>query len=170
MPLRHGWEWALCALLAFAAGLFIPLQDASGKVPTDSPSEVLRLNIRYPAPASAAPSPTAAPSFVDVPLPSVTLPTVEDARAYALAIVGTKQFVCLDKLWYRESRWRWWAKNRTSGAYGIPQAYPAAKMASAGEDWLTNPVTQVKWGLGYISGRYGTACDAWAFWLKHHWY
>ena len=49
-----------------------------------------------------------------------------------------------------------------SGAYGIPQALPGSKMATAGADWQTNPATQITWGLGYISARYGTPCGAWA--------
>ena len=74
---------------------------------------------------------------------------------------GTDQWSCLDSLWNRESGWRYNATNATSGAYGIPQALPGSKMATAGADWLTNPATQIKWGLGYIQGRYGTPCGAW---------
>jgi hypothetical protein len=65
-------------------------------------------------------------------------------------------------LWQRESGWRYNAEN-PSGAYGIPQALPGSKMATAGADWQTNPATQIKWGLGYIQSRYGTPCSAWAF-------
>lgn len=85
------------------------------------------------------------------------------ARAYARSRLNAVQYTCLNTLWVRESGWRWNALNRSSGAYGIPQALPGSKMASAGSDWKTNPVTQVKWGLGYIHGRYGTACAA----LRH---
>ena len=52
--------------------------------------------------------------------------------------------------------------NSSSGAYGIPQALPGSKMASEGSDWQTNPATQIKWGLGYIEGRYGSPCKAWS--------
>jgi hypothetical protein len=75
----------------------------------------------------------------------------------------SKFFGCLDNLWSRESGWRYNAAN-PSGAYGIPQALPGSKMASAGADWQTNPVTQIKWGFGYIQGRYGDPCGAWAYW------
>ncbi len=75
---------------------------------------------------------------------------------------GIDQFPCLDKLWKKESGWNYRAENRGSGAYGIPQALPGKKMASEGADWKTNPATQIKWGLGYIKGRYGTPCGAWA--------
>jgi hypothetical protein len=80
-----------------------------------------------------------------------------------------EQWTCLDYLWTRESRWLKSAAN-PSGAYGIPQALPGAKMASAGPDWQTNPVTQIRWGLGYISGRYGTPCGAWAHSQATGWY
>jgi hypothetical protein len=82
---------------------------------------------------------------------------------------GTDQFGCLNNIWTRESGWRYDAEN-ASGAYGIPQALPGSKMASAGADWMTNPATQIKWGLGYIKSVYGTPCDAWAFWQDHSWY
>jgi hypothetical protein len=71
------------------------------------------------------------------------------------------QYSCLVSLWNRESRWRWNAEN-PDGAYGIPQAFPGSKMASAGADWQTNPATQIDWGLRYISQAYGTPCKAWA--------
>jgi resuscitation-promoting factor RpfB len=79
------------------------------------------------------------------------------------------QFACLNPLWDRESGWRYNAEN-ASGAYGIPQALPGSKMASAGPDWQTNPATQIKWGLDYIQGRYGTPCGAWSFWEANGWY
>jgi hypothetical protein len=71
-------------------------------------------------------------------------------------------FGCLLDLWNRESGWRYDAEN-ASGAYGIPQALPGSKMASAGPDWETNPATQIRWGLGYIKQLYGNPCSAWAF-------
>jgi hypothetical protein len=71
-------------------------------------------------------------------------------------------FGCLVDIWNRESGWRYDAEN-ASGAYGIPQALPGSKMASAGSDWQTNPATQIKWGLGYIKDVYGDPCKAWAF-------
>ncbi len=82
---------------------------------------------------------------------------------------STSQYGCLNDIYTRESGWRYNAEN-ASGAYGIPQALPGSKMASAGSDWMTNPATQIKWGLGYIKDVYGTPCDAWAFWQAHSWY
>jgi hypothetical protein len=82
---------------------------------------------------------------------------------------STNQYGCLNNIFSRESGWRYNAEN-ASGAYGIPQALPGSKMASAGPDWQTNPTTQIKWGLGYIKGRYGTPCDAWSAWQAQGWY
>jgi hypothetical protein len=83
---------------------------------------------------------------------------------------SSAQFSCLSRLWTRESGWNHRARNRYSGAYGIPQAVPGGKMASAGRDWLSNPKTQIKWGLRYIKGRYGSPCAAWAHSRSHGWY
>lgn len=71
---------------------------------------------------------------------------------------------------YRESGCRPSATNLSSGAYGIPQALPGSKMASAGADWQTNPVTQIRWMIGYVNGRYGGWHQAWAFWQANSWY
>ncbi len=71
-----------------------------------------------------------------------------------------EQFRCLDRLWTKESNWKVTADNPTSSAYGIPQALPGRKMASAGADGRTNPATQITWGLRYIADRYGTPCSA----------
>ncbi|MDX6738585.1 transglycosylase SLT domain-containing protein [Actinocorallia sp. A-T 12471] len=81
-----------------------------------------------------------------------------------------EQFRCLVKLWNKESNWNHRAYNRSSGAGGIPQALPAAKMASSGKDWRTNPETQIKWGLKYIKSRYGKPCSAWAHSGATGWY
>jgi len=80
------------------------------------------------------------------------------------------QWTCLDRLWLRESRWNYRAENPSSGAYGIPQALPGWKMSTSGRDWRTNPITQIRWGLGYIKGRYGSPCGAWAHSESHGWY
>ncbi|MDG2497667.1 MAG: lytic transglycosylase domain-containing protein [Aquiluna sp.] len=103
------------------------------------------------------------------------IPDSGTAKDYALQTVTSKgweftQFSCLVKLWERESNWRWNATNKSSGAYGIPQSLPASKMASAGSDWRTNPETQIKWGIGYIDGRYGSPCAALAHSDEHNWY
>jgi len=79
-------------------------------------------------------------------------------------------FNCLVKLWNRESNWRVTACNKSSGAYGIPQALPASKMASAGSDYKTNYKTQINWGLGYIKARYGSPTAAWNHSQSKGWY
>lgn len=83
---------------------------------------------------------------------------------------GEGEFACLVALWNKESGWNVSAYNRSSGATGIPQALPGSKMASAGADWATNAVTQVRWGLGYIAGRYGSPCNAWGHSQTVGWY
>jgi hypothetical protein len=98
-----------------------------------------------------------------------------DPRTIARALLakygfGQDQFTCLDSLYAGESGWDVHADNPSSSAYGIPQALPGEKMSSAGSDWANNPATQIKWGLGYIKGRYGTPCDAWGFKQGHGWY
>ena len=80
------------------------------------------------------------------------------------------QWIYLYLLWQRESGWNSTALNPTSGAYGIPQSLPAQKMASAGPDWLTNPITQIRWGISYIQGRYGSPALAWAHEESFGWY
>jgi hypothetical protein len=83
---------------------------------------------------------------------------------------GEEQFSCLASLWTKESGWDYTADNASSSAYGIPQALPGSKMASAGADWETNPVTQITWGLDYIANRYGTPCGAWSHSRSSNWY
>lgn len=98
-----------------------------------------------------------------------------DPRSIAAAMVakrgwGGEQMQCLAQLWTRESSWQVDADNPTSDAYGIPQALPGERMASAGADWRTNPVTQITWGLDYIAGRYTNPCGAWGHELQMGWY
>ena len=83
---------------------------------------------------------------------------------------GDDQFGCLQSLWQKESGWNYRANNPSSGAYGIPQALPGSKMASAGADWATNAATQISWGFGYIQSRYGNPCGAWAKSQASGWY
>ena len=80
------------------------------------------------------------------------------------------QFSCLDPLWAHESGWSVTAYNAGSGAYGIPQALPGSRMASAGPDWQTNAATQIRWGLEYIKGTYGSPCAAWDHEQATGWY
>ena len=79
-------------------------------------------------------------------------------------------FQALVKLWNKESRWNPYASNSSSGAYGIPQALPASKMATYGTDYRTNYKTQIEWGLSYIKSRYGTPSAAWNHSCTKGWY
>lgn len=106
---------------------------------------------------------------------AITTQTTSDPRGAARAMLAqygwsSGEFGCLDSLWSKESSWDLHAQNGSSGAYGIPQALPGSKMASAGSDWRTNPVTQVKWGLDYIRSVYGTPCAAWSHSQSVNWY
>ena len=84
--------------------------------------------------------------------------------------LSSAEFGCLDNIWSQESGWNIHADNPSSSAYGIPQALPGSKMSSAGPDWANNAETQIRWGLGYIRDRYGSACGAWGFKSGHGWY
>jgi hypothetical protein len=130
-----------------------------------------QVSVPLTAPASAA-APAAVAVAVQTTKPAAVTGTPREI-AHTLASSrgwSAAQWTCLDKLWQRESKFQPTIRNSRSGAYGIPQALPASRMASAGADWRTNPVTQVKWGLTYISTRYGTGCNAWAHWQRHGWY
>ncbi|MSO25465.1 MAG: lytic transglycosylase domain-containing protein [Candidatus Nanopelagicaceae bacterium] len=100
----------------------------------------------------------------------------DGAREVAREIIAAKyqwseeQFTCLDQLWIKESHWNYQARNKVTGAHGIPQALPATKMEIIGTDWRTNPVTQITWGLKYIEERYETPCKAWSKFKRSRWY
>jgi hypothetical protein len=81
-----------------------------------------------------------------------------------------KEYKCLNSLWTKESNWNYKSRNKKSGAHGIPQALPASKMNVVSTDWRTNPVTQIRWGLRYISIRYETPCKALAKHKRSNWY
>lgn len=139
----------------FDATEFIPYPDPT-LAPTPEPT-------KKPKPK---PKPASKPVVVRYPF----APTVKEAQKYALSRVGRYQYNCLYLLWQRESGWRTHAENKRSGAYGIPQALPGKKMAKFGDDWRDNPITQVKWGIFYIKGRYGTSCRALQHSYNTGWY
>jgi hypothetical protein len=107
--------------------------------------------------------------------PAAGTPDPGTAMAIALEMVTARgwnsaQYDCLVALWGKESGWNVYAHNKSSGAYGIPQALPGSKMAVVGDDWATNPRTQITWGLAYITGRYGDPCGAWGHSQRVGWY
>jgi len=96
--------------------------------------------------------------------------SVAQIQAMATQMVPSGQFQCFSNIVDHESSWNYRAVNASSGAYGLFQALPGSKMSSVGSDWQTNPATQIKWGLNYMNSRYGSPCDAWAFWQSNHYY
>ncbi len=104
------------------------------------------------------------------PVPAGEAQQIAKSMLPSYGFSGSGQFGCLVKLWNKESGWNTHAANPTSGAYGIPQALPGSKMASAGSDWQNSARTQIKWGLGYIKNRYSTPCGAWSHSQSVGWY
>jgi pyruvate/2-oxoglutarate dehydrogenase complex dihydrolipoamide acyltransferase (E2) component len=134
-------------------------QVAARQVATQSAAQLGAT--QAPSSAAAGNSP-AAPAMSGSP---------EQIAQRLLASYGwSGQYSCLYSLWYRESGWNPSAENPSSGAFGIPQALPGSKMASAGADWATNPATQIRWGLSYIQSVYGTPCGAWSHEESAGWY
>ncbi|MER5766745.1 aggregation-promoting factor C-terminal-like domain-containing protein [Streptomyces sp. NPDC001985] len=120
-------------------------------------SAALVLGVNVSA-ASAAPAAPAAP-------------TAASAKAIAKKVIKDEaQFTCFSEIVAKESNWDVNAQNPSSGAYGLVQALPGGKMATAGADWKTNPETQIEWGLGYMNERYGSPCQAWTIWQTQGWY
>ena len=128
-----------------------------------------RAAARAAAVAAPAPSPSS-----QAPAPAAPAPS-GDPQKIAEAMLGSygwssSEFGCLVSLWNLESGWHVYASNPSSGAYGIPQALPGSKMASAGPDWQSNAATQIRWGLGYIKSLYGSPCGAWSHERATGWY
>ena len=127
-------------------------------------TKVVRVGTK--APVVQRPAVTAAPSYV------ASSGSAQSIARSMLSSYGwsSSQFSCLDTMWTRESGWRVNAENPSSGAYGIPQALPGSKMASAGPNWQSDAATQIRWGLNYIASRYDSPCQAWALWQSQGWY
>lgn len=96
--------------------------------------------------------------------------SIAQIQAMARQMVPSAQFQCFSNIVDHESSWKYTAVNPSSGAYGLFQALPGSKMSSVGDDWRTNPATQIKWGLNYMNSSYGSPCQAWTFWQANHWY
>jgi len=172
---------------AARAAALVATADATATAATASQSPAPLVLSASPRPTATAtaltrpavPRPTATATAPARPAPRPTAAATAPARSgspqqIAEAMLGSfgwssSQFACLDPLWARESGWRVTAEN-PSGAYGIPQALPGSKMASAGPDWQTSAATQIEWGLGYIKGIYGSPCAAWDHEQATGWY
>ena len=152
-------------------GAQVQALDAAGEYTIDVSKESYVVE-KKPEPVKLAPASTSSESGW---APPAITPDPGSAQAYAAGAVAARgwassEFDCLVALWSKESGWRVNAYNASSGAYGIPQALPGSKMATAGADWETNAATQIEWGLGYIQGRYGTPCGAWGHSQDVGWY
>ncbi|GAA2232197.1 hypothetical protein GCM10009851_16610 [Herbiconiux moechotypicola] len=134
-----------------------------GYAVTEAPKPVIVVETKSSSSDSGCPDPNAA--VADPAGAQAVAADLAAARGWTGA-----QFDALIALWSRESGWRVNALNKSSCAYGIPQALPGSKMSSAGADWLTNPATQITWGLNYIQGRYGDPLSALAHSDANHWY
>ncbi|WP_328440926.1 transglycosylase SLT domain-containing protein [Streptomyces sp. NBC_00444] len=115
----------------------------------------------------------AATGLVLTAAPAHAAPASSASQAKAIAkqmIPSTAQYNAFSKIVEHESGWDVDAMNASSGAYGLVQALPGSKMASAGSDWKTNAKTQIEWGLDYMNDRYGSPVGAWNFWQANGWY
>ncbi|MFG3657039.1 transglycosylase SLT domain-containing protein [Streptomyces sp. NPDC047706] len=105
--------------------------------------------------------------------PAHAAPAATPTQAQAIAkkmIPDATQYKAFSKIVEHESGWDVDATNASSGAYGLVQALPGNKMATAGSDWKTNAQTQIEWGLDYMKSRYGSPVGAWNFWQANGWY
>ncbi|MEH0579452.1 MULTISPECIES: transglycosylase SLT domain-containing protein [Streptomyces] len=116
---------------------------------------------------------TAGMALAAAPAHAATSSVSSASQAQAIAhrmIPNTAQYNAFSNIVKHESGWDVNATNASSGAYGLVQALPGNKMASAGSDWQTNAATQIKWGLDYMNSRYGSPLAAWSFWQANGWY
>ena len=144
-----GWQEAQAQAAKKAAAARAAAQATAQSTPT-------------PQPAQSTPTPAA-------PAPNGTPQQIAEAMLGSFGW-SSSQFSCLDPLWAHESGWSVTAYNAGTGAYGIPQALPGSRMASAGPDWQANAATQIRWGLEYIKGTYGSPCGAWDHEQATGWY
>jgi hypothetical protein len=165
------------ALLEQERQTLIDMSDAArtlsvaSKPATVSPAEMAAAQQSGSSSGSSSSTSTAGGITASAPAPN---PGTAQSTAYnmmpSFGFSQSSQWTCLLDIWNRESNWEYDAENPYSGAYGIPQALPGDKMATAGADWQTDPATQIKWGLGYIKTVYGTPCGAWDFELANGYY
>ncbi|MFE3520123.1 transglycosylase SLT domain-containing protein [Streptomyces sp. NPDC059161] len=127
-----------------------------------------RITARKKSIAAAGATLLAATGVAMAAVPAQAAPT--SAQTIAQQMMPSDQFQCFSNIVNHESGWNPSATNASSGAYGLVQALPGSKMASAGADWQSNPATQIKWGLNYMKERYGSPCGAWNFWQQNSWY
>ncbi len=147
-----------------------PAPEAIGRAPASTPAPKPTSTSAPKKSSSSSPAPKASSASTSKPKVSSGSPRDVGHRLMLRYGYGESQWQCLDALWTRESGWSVTDTNHSSGAYGIPQALPGSKMASAGSDWRTDPATQISWGLHYIDSRYGTPCAAWQHSQHYNYY
>ncbi|HEY3033977.1 MAG TPA: hypothetical protein VGJ54_04885 [Streptosporangiaceae bacterium] len=178
----------MVAVAAFASGATATALAGSAGPPVVShaagvPADPVGVALQSPAASQVSPVSSTGPvSLVSPPSASRggAVLLAYSAASYARGVARRmlhhfhwsvrKQFRYLNWLWNRESGWNKYASNPYSGAYGIPQALPGSKMASAGPNWRSNAWTQIRWGLRYIRARYGTPRRAWNHSQATGWY
>jgi hypothetical protein len=159
-------QWMAAQKRAAAQAAAARAAAAAAAAPTSTAEAVVAAVATGQSPApSASPQPTATATAA---APSGSPQQIAKAMLGSFGW-SSSQFSCLDPLWAHESGWSVTAEN-PSGAYGIPQALPGSKMASAGANWQTSAATQIKWGLEYIKNTYGSPCAAWAHEEATGWY
>jgi hypothetical protein len=154
--MTKGWTWGVMAVVLVGATAFLPERTENRNILTRDQVAMIVQDLILERRSDLT---------EDNPIKW----TPDTSRNYARAMLPEygwkhKDFACLNELWTRESNWRTKAENKSSGAYGIPQALPATKMARFGDDYRKNPKTQIKWGMLYINERYENPCTA----LRHH--
>jgi len=147
----------------------IAMTDAVGTLTVETqPKEASPAQIALSDPTSG----TATGGTIYVPAAPANPSSAQLIAKNMMASFGfppSEYYDCLYDIWNRESSWSYDAEN-PSGAYGIPQALPGDKMATAGADWQTDPATQIRWGLQYITAKYGNPCSAWDYEEEYGYY
>lgn len=168
-------EAAAAVVLAEIEAMPTQVLAVDGEYTTEVVRDGYGVTAKPVPPPPPAPSPASPARSGGGGAPAAGTPDPGSAKAIAYAMVqargwGEGEYNCLVSLWQKESGWNTFAANKSSGAYGIPQSLPGSKMASAGGDWATNPATQITWGLGYITARYGDPCGAYGASQSKGWY
>ncbi len=144
----------------------INLELPENKTKTVKPTRHKPLTTVHSIPVEPVPTapvaPTSLPPYFDVGDPLTEAQAL--GRSMNAARFGDQHWNALYKLWHAESGWNPAARNRSSGACGIPQALPCRKIPDQ------SLKGQLEWGISYIAERYGNPSIAWAFWQRHHWY
>jgi hypothetical protein len=154
----------------FVSGMYSSFQNQM----TGSMVGAMRTSLKTAeAAAKAAAAAAAAASFGGgVPGPGGGAPAANAALARRLmpSWGSGAEWNAWNYLEMREAGWNQFARNPSSGAYGIPQALPPSKMGAAANPPQSNPTAQIRWMIGYIQGRYGDPIAAAAHERAFNWY